>query len=204
MPFFISYDAVPPVSIVHAAPGPQVHLNSTFANYLEFQRTGFLTRGAIGALGSFEMNMSWNMNYAGPTHRLYDPSKPAYWTALGEGGYHLQYAPATAAGGDVWDAGGRQVAYSFSINEAKFNRDVKIGGKLHMSKSAGRVFAAAGQTSLVIVNDQCAEGDAVLANLATADTTAAIRSVIPGSDSITIHLVAPTKPVAINFACFGT
>lgn len=203
MPFFISYDAVPPVSIVHAAPGPQVHLNSTFANYLEFQRTGFLTRGAIGALGSFEMNMSWNMNYAGPLHRLYDPSKPAYWTALGEGGYHLQYAPATTAPGDVWDLGGRQVAYSFSIAEAKFNRDVRIGGKLHAPRSAGRAFAAPGQTVLVVVNEQCDEADAVLANLATKDATALIRSVVPGNGAFTVHMSAPTAPVAINYSCIG-
>jgi hypothetical protein len=204
MPLFISYDAAPPISIVHAAPGAQVHLNSSFANFLEFQRTGFLTRGAIGALGSFEMNMSWNMEYSGPMHRLYDKSKPAYWTALGETGYHLQYAPATNTNGDVWDAGGNQIAYSFSINEAKFNKDVKVGGKLHIDRAAGRVLAAAGQAALVVTNDRCEQGDAVLANLATNDATAFIRSVVPADGYFTVHMIPPTGPVSISYACVGT
>ncbi len=54
---FVSHHLhVPAIYSLQAAPGPGMRMHSTYSNYIEFSRTDFKVRGAIGALGSFEMN----------------------------------------------------------------------------------------------------------------------------------------------------
>lgn len=80
--------------------------NGAESNYFEFTKTGYTERGSIGALGVFEMNMSYNMDYKTGVHRLYNQAQDANWIAMNQNGVYLQYAPATVAAGDVWAAGG--------------------------------------------------------------------------------------------------
>lgn len=90
------------------AQGPVIDINNgPNSCYFEFSRDGYTARGSVGALGVFETNLSYNMDYKTGVHRLYDQTLPAIWIAMNETGMYLQYAPATLADGDVWNAAGR-------------------------------------------------------------------------------------------------
>lgn len=80
--------------------------NGADPNFLEFSKTGYTDKVAIGAQGNMEANVSYNMDYSTAVHRLYDTSKAATWLTINENGTYLQYAPATGGAGDVWTAGG--------------------------------------------------------------------------------------------------
>lgn len=99
--------------------------NGTNSTFLEFSRTGFTERGTVGALGGFEMNLSYNMDYTTNVHRLYDQTKSATWFSITDGSTSLQYAPATAASGDVWSAGGN--LYNVYIDSASGNANFRGG-----------------------------------------------------------------------------
>lgn len=79
---------------------------SAAPNYIEFSRTGVAEKGSIGALGSFEMNVSYNMDYSTAVHRFYDNTKSAHWIAMNDTGFYIQYAPASTMAGDVWTGQG--------------------------------------------------------------------------------------------------
>lgn len=61
---------------------------------------------SVGMLGHPEANLSFNMDYETGVHRFYDQSKNAMWLALGPSAWAIQYAPASAAAGDVWTGQG--------------------------------------------------------------------------------------------------
>lgn len=71
--------------------------------YIEFKQSDKKVRGSVGALGRFEMNMSYNMDYADAVHRYYDPVYSANWFTINNLGLYYQYAPSGYAGGDdIW------------------------------------------------------------------------------------------------------
>jgi len=89
---------------------PQVTVtNGSNPSVIEFPKTGFTMVGTVGALGSYEMNMSTNMDYTTSpgTHRFYDNTKDATWLAIGDSFWQMQYAPASVAAGDVWNIAGQ-------------------------------------------------------------------------------------------------
>lgn len=97
------------LGIIDATQGPLITLNNgTEPNYIEFSRTGFSDKGSVGALGGFEMNISYNMDYYDGVHRYYDATKGATWMALFDGGWQMQYAPSGSTP-DVWNNTGRKL-----------------------------------------------------------------------------------------------
>jgi len=89
---------------------PQMTItNGSNPSVIEFPKTGFNIRGTVGALGSYEMNMSTNMDYTTSpgVHRFYDNTKDATWLAIGDSFWQMQYAPASASAGDVWNNAGQ-------------------------------------------------------------------------------------------------
>lgn len=72
-------------------------------------------------------------------------------------------------------------------------------GSVTQNTWQGRVAAAASATSLVVTNALCTPDSIVTAVIATADATAAIKSVVPGNGSFTINLTAPTAQTNINW-----
>jgi hypothetical protein len=206
---------VAPLAITKAVPGPLSTYLSTYPNFIEFSRSNQSVKGSIGALGSFEMNMSANMDYASGTHRFYDNTKDAYWTALNINGYYLQYAPATTSSGDVWDIGGNQYGFHFSKDAAEFNGDIvplrtggsalgsptkrmrqlyvdgvntTVIGSVVINKAAGRINLAAGQTSITVTDSFATASAHIFANLANVDTTAKHAQVTPSDGYFTVSV----------------
>jgi len=83
--------------------------NGSNPSVIEFPKNGFNMRGTVGALGSYEMNMSTNMDYTSSpgVHRFYDNTKPATWLAIGDAFWQMQAAPASTGAGDVWNNAGQ-------------------------------------------------------------------------------------------------
>lgn len=219
---------VPPLSVIRSVPGPLAKNLSTYPSFYEFSRSGSSEKGSIGALGSFEMNMSYNMDYTTGYHRFYDSTKAAYWLALNQSGFYLQYAPANTTGNDVWDASGNQYGFFFSVNAAQFNGNIlpmryatsNLGGpnnygfvrlyidsgtapsagNVTINKAAGRVFIGAGQQTLVLTDSYCTPNAHVFSNVSTADATASHAQVTPGAGACTVTLNAPaTGQVGVDF-----
>lgn len=216
-----------PVSILRAQPGPVITSLSTYPNYIEFQRSGQQVKGSVGALGSFEMNMSVNMNYSDGTHRLYDKTQSAYWLALNTQGLFMQFSPPSQSTGDVWDESGQKYAFVLTMTEASFRGDVKpldngktylgrpgmafkgiyidstsasTAGAITINKSAGRIKIAAGQTSVIVTNDLAKTASHVFANVATKDASAKSAQVTPADGSFEVTINAPTdQEVAVDF-----
>ncbi len=220
----ISYDSVPAIYSIQAAPGPGFVQASSFANYILFDRPQWTAKTGIGALGSLEVNMFWNMDYSGPCHRFFDKQKPAYWLTLGEYGLCLQYAPPTPVAGDVWDAGGQQVAFNLDMDAftiakhllpAKTNTsdlgcsskgfrklyiestNSVVIGNVTMNKAAGRVNVEQGQQSITVSNTLCKQGDIVQAMVCLDDPTVWVTNVVPSTGSLKINL---NKVVDVNTA----
>lgn len=104
-----------------------VYNNGTKPNFLEFYKDGFGERGSIGALGEFEMNVSYNMDYKTGVHKYYDSTKNAFWFALGDEGVALQYAPAGYAGPnpDIWYGTGMLYNWNtYSNGNSKFRNNI--------------------------------------------------------------------------------
>ena len=97
-------DLVAKKNLVDEADGPMIKLNNGYkSNYIEFEKDGFDVMGSVGALGSYEMNMSYNMDYADNVHRYYDSTKDAMWFTMGDGVVAIQYAPKNYPGNDdIW------------------------------------------------------------------------------------------------------
>jgi hypothetical protein len=73
-------------------------------------------------------------------------------------------------------------------------------GNQEINKPAGRVNIAALGTGIVVTNSLCTANSIVLAAVATADDTAAIKSVVPASGQFTVTLTAgATAETAISF-----
>lgn len=88
------------------ADGPSISItNGTRPCYVEFEKSGYTGKGSVGLLGSLEMNLSFNMDYADNVHRFYDSGIDAYWLTLGATGMTLQYAPAGASA-DIYNTAG--------------------------------------------------------------------------------------------------
>lgn len=212
-----------PLSVIRWTPGPLATYLSTFPAFLEFQRSGWgLAKGSMGALGSPEMNLSFNMDYTTGTHRLYDTSRAAHWLALSDAGLYLQYAPATQAPGNVWDLGGNQVAFAITMDAAAFSGDVvplkragadlgardrgfarlyvdgintDIVGDVVLNRSAGRVNVPAGATTVRVVNSHAAAGAHVFVNAA-----GMFASALPADGVFTVQLHAPAPvDTAVDF-----
>lgn len=110
------------LTIVGGAQGPAVSINNAGqSNYIEFNRNGHTVRGAVGALGNFEMNLSYNMDYADGVHRYYDSSLNAFWFAMNTNGVYLQYAP-SGLSPDIWTNAGAKYLWAVdsSGNETLF------------------------------------------------------------------------------------
>lgn len=84
-------------------------------------------------------------------------------------------------------------------------RIIPVGttGAQTMNRAAGRVNAAAASTSLVVTNSLCTVNSNVQAVAATSDATGYVTSVVPAAGSFTIHYVAPTAEMAINWVLFN-
>lgn len=222
----VSHDKVP-LSMLRSVPGAVATSTSTYPNYIEFQRRGQNVKGSIGALGSFEMNMAVNMDYADGVHRLYEKSKNAYWLALNTEGLYMQFAPPMDTAGDVWDESGRKYAFVLSMNEASFQGDVKplVNGKTSLgapgrefkgiyidseiaskagpvtiNKSAGRIKFSAGQSSVVVTSSQSKTSSHIFSNVATKGAAANSAQATPGSGSFEVTLNSPAdKDVSVDF-----
>lgn len=83
------------------------------ASIMEFWRTDGVGayRASVGGLGSYEANLSSNMDYTTSVHRLYDNTKGAAWIGMGENVTALQYSKATAVAGDIWNATGARYLF---------------------------------------------------------------------------------------------
>lgn len=216
----------PSVDIIQAVPGPGTRILSTYPSFTEYQRSGHKARVAVGALGSLEANMSYNMDYSSGTHRLYDTSQAAYWTALNYNGYYLQYAPAGTAAGDVWDNSGNKYGFYFSIDAARFGGDItpfepgkgrlgapKLGfkqlymdgqeatvtGSVTINKAVGRVYAAPGESVLFVTNALVTAASRVFAVITTNDSTAVLKNVVPVAGGFQINLYPPTGQTSLDF-----
>lgn len=113
-----------PCAFAGSAYGPVLTVNNgPYPAYVEFSRTGYDAKVAMGALGGVEANVSYNMNYADNTHKLYDPSKDAYWSAWNPFGYTLQMCTAGTNAEDCWTNRGMAVihyaATEYVSNSAK-------------------------------------------------------------------------------------
>ncbi|MBM5460296.1 hypothetical protein H8F21_22280 [Pseudomonas sp. P66] len=217
----------PPISMLRAKPGPVATSLSTFPNYIEFQRSGQSVKGSVGALGSFEMNLAVNMDYADGVHRLYEKTKSAYWLALNTQGLYLQYAPPMDTDGDVWDDSGRKYGFVLTMDEASFNGDIKpltngktslgspsmsfkrifidsesaaTAGPVTINKSAGRIKFSPGQTSVVVTNSLAKASSHVFGNVTTKGATANSAQITPalGSFEVTLN-EAPDREVSVDF-----
>jgi len=87
--------------------------NGASPSYIQFTRTYSGSenppiKGSVGALGGFEMNLSYNMDYAGDVHNYYNNTHKAFWLAMGDSGVTLQYAPPYISG-DIWVNAGRDL-----------------------------------------------------------------------------------------------
>lgn len=216
-----------PISLLRTVPGPVATALSTYPNYIEFQRSGQAVKGAVGALGSFEMNMSVNMDYADGVHRLYDKKQAAYWLALNTQGLFMQFAPSMDTGGDVWDESGKRYAFVLTMGEASFRGDIKpldngktslgapgmefkgiyidselasTAGPVTINKSAGRIKFSAGQSSVVVTNSQAKNSSHIFANVSTKGASANSAQVTPGAGSFEVTLNAsPNREVSVDF-----
>lgn len=226
-PLSIVSFGTPTLTLLRAEPGAVATMSSTYPAFIEFSRTNQTTKGSIGALGSFEMNMSANMNYADGVHRLYDKTKSAYWLALSTQGLFMQFSPPIDTNGDVWDESGKKYAFVLTMTEASFRGDVKpldngktylggpgmafkgiyidstsasTAGAVTINKSAGRVKIAAGQTSVIVTNDMAKTASHVFANVSTKDASAKSAQVTPADGSFEVTINAPTnQEVAVDF-----
>jgi len=110
-----------------AEQGPILVLNNGVdSNYLEFAKTGHTVKGSVGALGAFEMNISYNMDYKTGIHKYYDSTENAHWIAMNDNGIYLQYAPKNyVTDGDIWDEQGR--LYNWRVDPSGHQT---IGGHL--------------------------------------------------------------------------
>lgn len=221
-----SHTATPPLYMLHSVPGPMARSLSSYSNYWEFERSGSAVKGSVGALGSFEMNLSTNMDYATGTHRFYDNTKDAYWLALGTHGFFLQYAPKTTAAGNVWDAGGNQYGFKITVDAAEFNGDVTpiasgaaslgspakryrelyvqreiagVIGTVTINAASGRAFIPVGQTSVVVYNNMVGTETLVLSNVSGGNQYIGSNAV-PSLGQIVLHIhSAQSFDVPVDF-----
>lgn len=228
----ISFDSRPALDIIQAAPGAGQKMLSSYPCFSEYARSGHLAKVAVGALGSLEANLSYNMDYSSGMHRFYDQAKNAYWTALNEAGYYLQYAPANTASGDIWDNAGCHYGFHFTVDKARFGGDIlpfvngisKLGcvdagykqlyvdytntdvvGNVTINKAAGRVNVEAGQSSVIVTNSLCTANAEVFAVVATMDASSSVKSVTPSAGSFQIILNIPaTAQTAVSFFIVNT
>lgn len=216
-----------PLTMLRSVPGPIAKSISTYPSYIEFQRNNQSIKGSMGALGSFEMNMSVNMDYADGTHRLYDKTKNAYWLALNTKGLYMQHAPAMDTKGDVWNESGKKYAFILSNEEATFRGDIKpmengrssLGTKdrrfdsLHIDdgkadrpgsatihKSAGRVVVAAGESRLIVTSRFARPESHIFSNVATFGSSAHNAQITPmtGKFEVTLDKVAD-RDTSVDF-----
>lgn len=121
----------------------QTLTNGDRACFLEFSRTGYDPKVAIGALGGIEANLSYNMDYTDGVHRYYDSTVNANWIALGADGIYLQYAPSgyTDPGGapDIWT--NQDSLYNWYVKDgsdyARFHRRMGVRHEVARSWTTG-------------------------------------------------------------------
>lgn len=206
-----------PLYIVNTERGPGATFECTWSNYIEFQRTNFAAKGAIGALGSFEMNMSVNMDYKTSLHRFYDNTQDAYWTALNTAGYYLQFAPKFAGDGDVWDNTGNQYGFKINVDEAQFNGhlvpidDDKVGlgkstrryaGLFLSEKAANKVVIPAGQLSVWVDNVGCRPDSHIFTNVPSG--VFVNSRAVPAVHGFTVQIEsAQDTPTSVSFFMLG-
>ena len=135
------------VSVERSTQGPMMGLRHTLptsANYLEFSKVGDTVRGTIGAIGNFEMNMGFNLNYADSIHRPYDPTVPMVWTAMSGSGMYVQYAPANApvdANGDAWHGSGDRTPFYYdpALGRSTQTGGAGFGGEVNLTGTSGKL-----------------------------------------------------------------
>lgn len=207
-----------PVYVINTERGPGQVFECTWSNYIEFKRTNFTAKGAIGALGSFEMNMSVNMDYKTSLHRFYDNTQDAYWTALNTAGYYLQFAPKFAGDGDVWDNTGNQYGFKINVDEAQFNghlvpiTDDKVGlgkstrrytGLFVSEKAATTVVIPAGQLTAWVDNVGCRPDSHIFTNVSSGASFVGSRA-IPAVHGFTVQIDSlQSVPTSVSFFMLG-
>jgi len=142
---------------------PQITVtNGSNPSVIEFPKTGFTMVGTVGALGSYEMNMSTNMDYTTSpgTHRFYDNTKDATWLAIGDSFWQMQYAPASVAAGDVWNIAGqpRPLYQRTDTGLMRVNTTVALSGVGTIGDAMFAVRRSAGFASIAGENDLSLEG----------------------------------------------
>ena len=111
--------------------------NGTLPSVIEFSKNGHTVKGSVGAMGGFETNLGYNLQYYdGSTHEYYNSAKGAVWLALfGETtaastGYQYQWSPPNVAP-DMWTNSGRGLLVWHTPNTMVINTDattVAAGG----------------------------------------------------------------------------
>lgn len=135
--------------------------NGGNASVIEFPKTGFNVKGTVGALGNYEMNMSCNMDYTSQfgVHRFYDNTLDATWFAVGTQFWQMQFAPASAAAGDVWTNAGqpRALIQDTKTGMMRINTTAALstpgstfGDAMFAVRRAANFATIAGETDLVI------------------------------------------------------
>lgn len=166
-----------PVSVVRVTPGPLATYLSTYPAYLEFQRTGWgQVKGSVGALGSPEMNIAFNMDYATGLHRPYDPTVPANWFTINGGGYFCQYMPANppVTNGSSWDATGNQLLCAITPEGSTFAGALRAD-TLVLRKAVGRVVIPAGRTGIVVRHAKVTQASLVFTTGSVPSTAAVLQ-----------------------------
>lgn len=139
---------------------PFLTLTGPGCNYIEFNKTGVDNRRcAVGALGTIEMNISYNMDYSSGQHDYYDSAHPALWLALNDAGLYFQYAPAGLSP-DIWDNAGQVYPWKVLVNgnmsiQGSFDTNGDAARSFQMNRSA--VVGGAGNM-LTILSGGCKSG----------------------------------------------
>jgi hypothetical protein len=96
-----------------------LNLQPPFTEYSKTDSTANV-RVAFGMLGTYEANITYNMDYTTGVHRLYDNTRNATWIAIVDGAsngggsgwrgvnpiFAVQHCKASTASGDIWTLNG--------------------------------------------------------------------------------------------------
>lgn len=128
-------------------------LNGNRPNFLEFSRTTYNAKVAIGALGGIEANVSYNMDYTDNVHRFYDSTQNAVWEAINASGYYVQFAP-LGASADIWTTTGSQYLITATANaNAVISNGLTVGANI-ITDSSSTPIGGTGNLLVGTISDQ--------------------------------------------------
>jgi len=200
------------LAILQNSPGPIAGFdNASYANYLHFTQNCCVAAVDIGAMGSIEANIAYNMYYANSVHQYYDSNRNAVWWTINNDGAYLQFAPSGYYGsGDVWSGQGSQTPFRIDAPSGSLYITGAISlGALGSISSGSTTLRIADSTGDCTLNGSifasCTHivpsGCVPICTLNSSTAPHGVSCAVSGT-TITIASSLPSDTGVVNFHCF--